>query len=115
MFTAVNSLNAVIGPIITIAAFISIIIMVRSNIGDLSSKAQHSAIVALRAEMDVQKQRIDTLKEENKHQGRVIQTICDVLKQRGIIVTIEGEIISIEGLESQRSATIVRIQNEDEA
>lgn len=113
MFAIVNSLNAVIGPIMTIAAFIAIVITVRSNIGDLSSKAQHNAIIALQAEMDVQKQRIDALKEENSHQGRIIQTICDALKQKGITITIEGEIISIEGLESHKSATIVRIQDKE--
>ncbi len=113
MFALINGLNAFVGPISALAAFIVLIITVRSNVGDLSSKAQHNAIVALQAEMDVQKQRIDTLREENKQQGRVIRTICDVLKQRGIIVTIDGEIISIEGLEHHKSATIVRIQEED--
>lgn len=109
-----DGLNAIYGPVMFLAAIIVAGFMAKSSLGKSTSDAQASAIAALKEEMEVLKRRIDNLKEENKRQERVMRTICDVLEKRGITITIDGEMINIEGLEHKRSATIVRIQNEEE-
>jgi len=109
-----DGLNAIYGPLMFIVAIAASVFMVRSGVGKSASEAQASAIAALKEEMEVLKGRIDNLKEENRRQERVIKTIRDVLEKRGITITIDHEIINIEGLEHKKSATIVRIQNEEE-
>ena len=112
--TLLNGLNALYGPTMFLVAILVSVFMMKSGIGRSTNEAQANAIAALREELEVQKRRIDSLKEENRHQERVIRTVCEALQKKGITITIDGEIISIEGLESKRSTTIIRIQEEDE-
>ncbi len=75
--------------------------------------ALEGTVTTLQADISSLQRKVDELKSENKRQERVIETICLALKSEGIIITIDGEVISIKGLEdSKKTATIVRIQDD---
>jgi len=78
--------------------------------------ALEGTVNTLQADISSLQRKVDELKSENKRQERVIETICMALKSEGISITIDGEMISIKGFdEGKKSATIVRIQDQDKS
>jgi hypothetical protein len=75
-----------------------------------ANNAQQSAINAMQSELATLRGRIEDLKKENTRQAHVIETICAALKMRGLLITISGEMISIE---DRQKSTVVRIQEEE--
>jgi dihydroxyacid dehydratase/phosphogluconate dehydratase len=53
-------------------------------------------ISVLSGQMVVVKESLATVKEENNHLKAVIETIHSALKQKGIIITVEGEMVTID-------------------
>ncbi len=58
---------------------------------------QQQAIAALKDRLDAQDREIAELKRENARLHQTQDTIISALKQKGMVVTIEGEMVTIEG------------------
>jgi hypothetical protein len=70
---------------------------------------QKDTIEALQAQIDTLKDRQEGLECKNSHLEHIISTITDALKARGIIVTVDGDLVTItdaDGIHSiKRSPT----------
>lgn len=68
----------------------------KSTAGRTASDAQQNAITAMQSEINTLRGRTDDLKKENTRQEAVIDTICIALKTRGLIISIQGEMVTIQ-------------------
>jgi hypothetical protein len=98
-------IDAVISSIVVLGG----IFVLKGSIGQATSDAQQSAIEAMRSELETLRSRTDDLKSENKRQQNVIETICEALKSKGIVICINGSIVHIKDSSGSTSA---RIQEE---
>src|SRR5258708_23342700 len=60
-----------------------------------ANEVQERVINALESEINALKDRLDELEKENAHLIQVISIIRKALRQRGLYVTIDGELVSI--------------------
>ena len=68
---------------------------------------QTIVINAMEQEISVLRDRLEDLEAENKRLEQVLYTLCEALKKRGLVVTIEGSMVTVsDGHETQS----VRIQ-----
>ena len=95
------------GTLIVIAAIGSFYI-IRSGVRKTTSEAQQDAIVALQAQVSALRNNVEDLTKENARLEQVVQTICSALKTRGMIITVQGELITIEDVKTGRT-TATRI------
>jgi len=95
------------GTLIVIAAIGSFYI-IRSGVRKTTSEAQQDAIVALQAQVSALRNNVEDLTKENARLEQVAQTICSALKTRGMIITVQGELITIEDVKTGRT-TATRI------
>lgn len=89
--------------------------VVRSGRLQSANTAQSSAISAMQSEMAVMNQRIEDKEKENEqlnkkitHLELTIDTICAALKKRGLIISVQGEMINIE--DKRGNSTTARIR-----
>lgn len=64
---------------------------------------QDQTIKALQDQIDALKDKVDSLDKENVQQRVIIETIQEALKQRGIIVTIDGDLVTISDIDGTHS------------
>lgn len=101
----------IVSTLVTLLIVISGFFVMRGSIGKATSEAQQSAIEAMRSELETLRSRTDDLKEENKHQQNIIQTICEALKTKGIAICINGDIVHIR--DNSGGSTSTRIQESE--
>jgi hypothetical protein len=101
-------ISCIIDAVISAIVVLGGMFVLRGSIGQATSEAQQSAISAMQSELETLRSRTDDLKEENKHQQNIIQTICEALKVKGIIICINGDIVHIK--DNSGSSTSARIQ-----
>ena len=77
------------------ASVIGAIYVTRSKVSEKANAAQQSAIDAMKAELETLRGRIDDLNKENVRLEKVVDTICQALKVKGTIITIQGEMVHI--------------------
>ena len=89
--------------------------VVRSGRLQSANTAQSSAISAMQSEMAVMNQRIEDKEKANEqlnkkitHLELTIDTICAALKKRGLIISVQGEMINIE--DKRGNSTTARIR-----
>ncbi len=80
----------------------------RNTAGKTANEAQLTAIAAMQAEINTLRGRTDDLRKENLRQEVVIETICSALKTRGMIISIQGEMINIQ--DSNSGSTTMKIR-----
>lgn len=80
-----------------------------------ANQAQGSAITAMRSEIETLRERMeDKDKENEKLNNKIIQleqtidTICTALKIRGMIITIQGEMINIQDRNGNSTTTKIK-------
>lgn len=79
---------------------------------DRSKEAQAieaRVIAAQEKELSVLRREIDNLKEDREVQNRVIATIRHLLKQYGLHIVIDGDVVSVN--DQQGGRKVVRIQD----
>ena len=81
----------------TLCLLIGGIVAYRHGFARTANEVQERVIHALQSEIQALHDRIAALEQENTRLNYTINTICTSLKQRGIHVTIDGDIISIHG------------------
>lgn len=65
---------------------------------------QSDTIIAMQQNLETLKTNQETLQKENIHLQYVIETISAALKQKGIIITISGEMITLQDAKGQTSS-----------
>ncbi len=72
------------------------------------AQVQTTTIDAMQHQIDALKDECNSLRKENDRLSYIIDTICSALKQKSIILTIEGELITLEDGRSQHSKVVRR-------
>lgn len=81
---------------------------VKNGVMRSTNQAQGSAISAMRSEIETLRERIEDAEKENSRLEQIIDTICVALKKRGLIITVQGEMINIE--DKRGGSTTARIR-----
>ncbi len=95
---------------LTVGGIIGGVIAYRSGVERSANQVQESVITALDAELSSLRSKIDDMKAENTRLCLIIDTICTALRRRGLAVSIDGDIVSIN--DQQGQSTMSRIQEE---
>ena len=85
----------------------------RSGISKTQASAQDNTIRALQGEINVLKDRITEIEKENHRHTQTIDLIKKALGQRGLIVTIDGDLVTI--IDSKAGSTSSARIQEDKA
>lgn len=101
-----QTLSNIAGLISFVAVVIGGFFFMKSNVGKQTSDAQQNAISALQAEVQTLRGRIADTEKENIKLQQTLDTICSALKIRGLVVSIQGEMINIA---DQNGSTTTRI------
>jgi cell division protein FtsB len=72
------------------------IVAYRHGFTRTANEVQERVINALQSEIQALHDRIAALEKENTRLSYTLTTMCKALKQRGIHVTIDGDIVSIQ-------------------
>ncbi len=99
----------------TICLIIGSVVAYRYGFARTANEVQERVIHALQSEIQTMHERIAALEHENTRLNYTITTICTSLKQRGVHVTIDGDIISIHGSFDEGYSYSTRIQSDKEA
>lgn len=109
LIQTISALSGIISTgTIVVIAIVGSYYIVRSGVGKTTASAQQDAIVALQAQVSALKDDVADLTKENARLEQVVQTICSALKTRGMIITVQGELISIEEVKTGKT-TVTRI------
>jgi hypothetical protein len=112
----IQSLSALSGLItdgtVLFIAIIGSFFLVKSGIGKTVSKANQEAItalqatiIALQADLSTMSRKIEEEIKRNARLDQTIDTICAALKIRGMVITIQGEMIHVEDRNGKTTTT----------
>ena len=87
---------SLINLIITLCLMIGGVVAYRHGFTRTANEVQERVIHALQSEIQTLHDRIAALEKENTRLSYTLTTMCLALKQRGIHVTIDGDIVSIQ-------------------
>jgi 2,4-dienoyl-CoA reductase-like NADH-dependent reductase (Old Yellow Enzyme family) len=103
----IYSTLSIINAFLTIAGIIGGYWAFKTGMNRTASEIQEHVINAMEQEITVLRARLEDLETENKRLDQVLYTLCEALKKRGLVVTIEGSMVTVsDGHETQS----VRIQ-----
>jgi hypothetical protein len=97
--------NNFIYPAIAIGGILSILwVAFRSGIPQMQEKT----ITALKDRLDAQDREIMALKAQNALQGHLIDTITSALKRKGMVITIDGDMVTFQTRDGTQSTVKAR-------
>jgi len=102
IYTIVGIISATIGIIVLFGGFF----VIKGSVGKTALETQASAIGALQTELTTLRSRSEDQHKEIIRLQHIINTICAALKDQGIVITINGELISIKN----NGTVVTRIQ-----
>lgn len=105
---------SILNLLMTICLVIGGFIAYRHGFTRTANEVQERVINALQSEIQALHDRIGALEKENTRLNYTITTICTSLKQRGIHVTIDGDIVTIHDYTSNSHTYNARIQGVEE-
>lgn len=115
MLTNIQALSNIAGFISIGITLLAILIggfyMGKSNASKTASEAQQGAITAMQAEINVLRGRTDDQKKEIVKLEQTIDTICTALKLRGLVITIQGEMVNIQDKNGHSSTTRISVKD----
>jgi hypothetical protein len=98
---------SIFSVVLTIASAIGGFYAFKNGLSRTANEVQERVINALHEEISMLRGRLEDLEKENKKLDLLITTLCQALKRRGLIVTIEGNVVTVtDGHNSQ----VARIQ-----
>ena len=100
--------SAILGTLLAIAGIFGIYSAFKNGRNTNLANIQQQAITALQTQISSLKDKITELEKENALQGHLIELITSALKKKGMIVTIDGDMITISGKDG--SSTVVKQQ-----
>ncbi len=91
--------------------FISLggVLAFRYSIAKTSSEIQERVISALQSEIQTLRDRISAIEKENTRLLQIVGIIKAALKRRGLIVTIDGDLVSIQDEKTGDTTQTMRI------
>lgn len=98
--------------ILTLCAIFGGILAFRNGFTRTANEIQERVINALESEISTLRMRIEDVEQENNRLHQTILTICEALKKRDLVVSIDGNLISISDGKSTHS---MRIQGSGES
>lgn len=101
----ISALAGVLG--FGMAAFVAYFV-VKNGVMKSTSEAQSSTIDAMRDEIQLLRERVEDAEKENIRLEQTIQTICVALKKRGLVISIQGEMINIQDRKGGSTTTRIR-------
>ncbi|MBV9020384.1 MAG: hypothetical protein JOZ71_06680, partial [Ktedonobacteraceae bacterium] len=105
--TTLYNIASIVSIVLALATLFGGIFAFRSGFVHTANQVQERVINALQSEIDAIRARMDDLERENTRLRHTIETICMALKTRGIVVSIDGDMVNIrDGVTS----TTARIQ-----
>jgi cell division protein FtsB len=100
-------------PYVSLAFFALIslggVLAFRYSIAKTSSEIQERVIHALQSEIQTLRDRITAIEKENTRLLQIVGIIKAALKKRGVIVTIDGDLVSIHDEKSGDTTQTSRI------
>lgn len=79
---------------------------VKNGVMKAASDAQSSAIGAMRSEIETLREKVEDVKKDNHKLQQTIDTICEALKIRGLVISIQGEMVNIADKNGSTTAKI---------
>ncbi len=101
-YTAASILNASL----TICVIIGGYLAMRSGKRRQAGEIQSQVIEALQAELEALQRRVDSLERENTRLTQIMSLIKQALRQRGLAISIDGDLVTISDHGSSQSARI---------
>lgn len=93
--TFLNQFLPILNSVLTIAVILGGIAVFKNTKKTGIIQIQDQTIEALQQQINALKAGQETLQKENNHLQYVIETISAALKQKGIIITVDGEMVTI--------------------
>jgi hypothetical protein len=81
---------------------------VKNGVMKSANEAQSSTIDAMRDEIQLLRERVEDTEKENMRLEQIIDTICAALKKRGLVISIQGEMINIQDKRGGSTTTRIR-------
>jgi uncharacterized protein (UPF0335 family) len=97
---------SIINLVLAIATVVGGIMAYRHGWTKTANEVQERVIQALNSELQALTARIESMEKENIRLHQIISTICSALKQHGIAVTIEGDMVNISDQQGTHSECI---------
>ena len=86
---------SILNLVLLIATTLGGILAFRHGFTRTANEVQERVIAALNSELAALASRVESMEKENVRLHQIIATICAALKQRGIAVTIQGDMVNI--------------------
>lgn len=86
---------SILSMLLTIAGILGGILAFKNGFTRTANEVQERVINALQQEISVLNMRIADLEAQNQRLDQVIITLCEALKKRGIIVSIDGSLVTV--------------------
>lgn len=100
-------------PVVALGTLIAIFFMsFKGGRNANLSTIQEKTIVALQTQINILKDKIGELEKENALQGHLIELITSALKKKGMIVTIDGDMITISGKDGISTTAMIARQQQ---
>ena len=106
LYNAAGILNTLLMLCMIVGGYIAI----KSGKHQQAGTIQSQAIEALQAELESLQRRIEVLEKENTRLKQTIDLIRSALSQRGVIISINGDLVTIS--DNRGSSQSARIQEE---
>ena len=105
LYNAAGIINTALMLCLMVGGYMAI----RSGKQQQAGTIQSQVIDALKAELETLQRRVDTLEKENTRLTQIMLLIKTALRQRGIAVTIDGDIVTIS--DDTGSSSAIRQQH----
>jgi hypothetical protein len=86
---------SIVSMLLTIAGILGGILAFKNGFARTANEVQDRVINALQQEISVLHMRLADLEAENRRLDQVLITLCEALKKRGIVVTIDGNLVTV--------------------
>lgn len=100
----ITTLIPIINSLFTLAALVGGVFVFRNAKKAGIIQIQSDTIVAMQQQIEALKTGQAALQKDNGHLQYVIETISSALKQKGIIISIEGEMVTLEDMTGRTSS-----------
>lgn len=122
--TLIQSLSALAGLVTTGTVFIIAIVggfyLIKSGLGKTVSKANQEAInalqatiIALQTDLSTMNRKIEEVTKDKVRLEQTIDTICAALKIKGMVITIQGEMVHLEDRNGKTTSTRIHEKEEN--
>lgn len=96
--------------ILTVTGILGGLLAYRSGLARTANEIQERVIHALELELTGMRGKLQDMQDENTRLSLLIDTICAALRGRGMVISIDGDMVSIR--DQQGMSTTTRIQEE---